>query len=144
MSVLETVRYEITDIHEFFADWFNGNIARDQLESRLLSRFDDCVTYISPEGHVVGSGALRTMFENSYGANTGFKIQIHDVAIRQQVGTIVLATYTEWQIGVSNSDPSNNARITSALIDMGPPVKWLHIHETWLPEKGRAAGSFDF
>ncbi|MDP5220362.1 hypothetical protein Q5Y75_24545 [Ruegeria sp. 2205SS24-7] len=143
-TLLDDVRHEIVDIHEFLVAWFNGTIDRDQLEPRLLSRFDPDVVFIPPEGHVVGGAGLQGMFERGYGTNKDFKIQIRDVTIRRQIDRVVLANYTEWQIGATTSHPSNNARVTSAMIDMGPPLKWLHIHETWLPEEVRAAGSFDF
>lgn len=145
MSTLqEDVRREIVDLHDFFVEWFNGNAPRDQLEARVLSRFDEDVVFIPPEGHVVGGSGLQAMFERGYGTNRGFKIEIRDVILRRQIGKTVLATYTEWQIGAARSTLSNNARVTSALIDMGPPIKWLHIQETWLPEEIRAKGSFDF
>lgn len=34
-TLLEEVRHEIVDIHEFFVAWFNGTIDRDQLEPQL-------------------------------------------------------------------------------------------------------------
>lgn len=143
-TLLDNVRSEIVDVHDFFVRWFNGTIARDQLEPRLLSRFDRDVTFISPDGQVLGYDALKKMFENGYGSNTGFRIEIRDVAVRQESDDAILATYTEWQAGAFASNLANNARITSAVLEPGPPFKWLHIHETWLPEEIRQAGPFDF
>ena len=84
------------------------------------------------------------MFEQGYGTNAALKIQIRDVEIRRQIGSTVLVNYTEWQIGSNTPDRAPSGRLTSALIETGPPLKWLHIHETWLPEAIRAAGRFDF
>ena len=141
---LDDVRREIVELHAFFVAWFHGAVARDQLEPRFLSRLDKDLMFIPPGGQMTGVGGLKAMFENGYGSNTGFNIQIRDVALRWEAGDTVLATYTEWQIGALTSQPANNARVTSALLKMGPPIKWLHIHETWLPEALRAADPFDF
>ena len=143
-TLLDNVRREIVELHEFFVGWFNGTVERDQLEPRFLSRLDKDVVFIPPEGHVMTSSGLKAGFEKGYGSNTRFKVQIRDVAIRRETGNAVLATYTEWQIGALTSAHANNARVTSVLMETGPPIKWLHIHETWLPKRLRAADPFDF
>ncbi|WP_299477769.1 hypothetical protein [uncultured Roseibium sp.] len=143
-TLLDDIRNEIVDAHDFFVQWFTGTIARDQLEPCLLARFDRDVTFISPEGQVYRYDALKEMFENGYGSNTDFRIEIRDVFVRHGSGDMVLATYTEWQAGAFASNLPNNARVTSAVLQPGPPFKWLHIHETWLPDKIREAGPFDF
>lgn len=144
MSTLEKVRKEIVDLHDFFVKWFNGTADRDQLEPQFLSQLHENVMFIPPEGHAISGKMLKEAFDRGYGSNTDFKIQIRDVAIQHEINNIVLATYTEWQIGATQSAQANNARITSVLMEMGTPVTWLHIQETWLPEAIRSAGSFDF
>ena len=83
-------------------------------------------------------------FQQGYGSSKDFRIQIRDVAVRHEMGNRVLATYTEWQVGAKLSEQVNNARISTVLIEMGKPIRWLHIQETWLPKAVREAGSFDF
>lgn len=144
MNALERVRNEIIDLHDFFTEWFNGTVDRNQLEPRFLSRLDKNVAFIPPEGRVVGGDGLKVLFEKGYGSNSEFRIQIRDVKIRHRIGDTVLATYTEWQTGAVHSAKANNARVTSVLMEIGPPVRWLHIHETLLPEAIRAADPFDF
>ncbi|WP_282092066.1 DUF4440 domain-containing protein [Epibacterium ulvae] len=143
MSTLEIVTKEIVDLHDFFTQWFNGTVERDQLAPRFLSHLDDNVIFIPPEGHILTGDMLKGGFDSGYGSNTDFRIQIRDVAIRQEVGDLVMATYTEWQIGATQS-AHKNARVTSVLMKMTTPVTWLHIQETWLPDSVRDAGSFDF
>lgn len=144
MDALEKVRNEIIDLHDFFMEWFNGTVDRDQLEPRFLSRLDKDVVFIPPEGSIISGDGLKDSFEKGYGSNTEFRIKIRDVKIRHRVGDAVLATYTEWQTGDVHSSKANNARITSVLMEIGPPIRWLHIHETRLPEAIRAADPFDF
>lgn len=133
-TLLDEVRREIDDVHAFFTAWFNGTADRASLESKLLSRFDERVVFIPPSGQIMGAQDLTQMFERGYGANRDFRIEISDVAVRRQFGGTALVNYTEWQFGTGPSHDQTNARITSALIEMGPPLRWLHIHETSLPE----------
>lgn len=143
MTTLMRVTKEIVNLHDFFTEWFNGTADREQLEPRFLSHLHEDVVFIPPEGHILTGPMLREGFDKGFGTNTEFRIQIRDVAIRHEIGDTVLATYTEWQIGATQSDHAN-ARVTSVLMNMKPELTWLHIQETWLPETVNAAGSFDF
>ncbi|MDW3182598.1 hypothetical protein [Roseobacter sp.] len=144
MRTLQIATKEIVDLHEFFTEWFNGSVERDQLEPRFLSRLDENVVFIPPEGHIMTGDMLKGGFDRGYGSNKDFRIQIRDVTIRHEIGDLVMATYTEWQIGAALSAEKNNARVSSVLMKMTGPVTWLHIQETWLPDALRAAGPFDF
>ncbi|MDO6728238.1 hypothetical protein Q4544_14960 [Cognatishimia sp. 1_MG-2023] len=144
MTTLERVTNEIVDLHDFFTEWFNGSVNRDQLEPRFLSRLHKDLQFIPPEGFVMSGSALKNGFEQGYGSNPDFRIQIRDVDIRHERDGLVLATYTEWQTGAALSAHANNARVTTVLMEMTSPITWLHLQETWLPEAVRAAGSFDF
>ncbi|AXT27088.1 hypothetical protein D1823_11175 [Ruegeria sp. AD91A] len=144
MKTLQIVTKEIVDLHDFFTEWFNGTVERDQLEPRFLSRLDENVVFIPPEGHIMTSDMLKGGFDRGYGSNKDFRIQIRDVTIRHEIGDLVMVTYTEWQIGAALSVEKKNARVSSVLMKMTDPVTWLHIQETWLPDALRAAGPFDF
>ncbi len=143
MTTLEQVTKEIVDLHDFFTQWFNGTTQRDQLESRFLTNLHEDVIFIPPEGHILSRSMLKEGFDKGFGSNTDFRIQIRDVTIRHKIGNLVLATYTEWQAGATQSE-NINARVTTVLMEMGVSIKWLHIQETWLPDSVKAAGSFDF
>ncbi len=141
---LKDVRREVVELHEFFVSWFNGSIDREELEPRFLSHLSADVEFISPDGVALGREQLKAGFEAAYGANLDFKIEIRDVKILKQFGEIMLVTYTEWQKGARASAQPQNARITTALIEMGSRLTWHHIHETWLPESVRQADPFAF
>jgi len=143
-TLLEDVRREVVDLHDFFTDWFNGTADRALLERRFLSRLDPAFILIPPEGTVLEAADIRSAFQHAFGMNKGFRIQIRDVTIQRDMEAHVLATYTEWQTGAQQSALADNARITTVLMEKGTPFTWLHIQETWLPEDVRAAGSFDF
>ena len=144
MTTLDVITKEIVDLHDFFTEWFNGTIDHDQLEPRFLSHLHDEVVFIPPAGQVMTGAMLKGWFDQSHGSNPDFRAHIRDVTIRHEVGDLVLATYTEWQKGAKRSDQARNARVTSVLLKMTSPISWLHIHETWLPDDVRDAGSFEF
>jgi hypothetical protein len=56
----------------------------------------------------------------------------------------VLATYEEWQRNALASKPADNGRIATVVFKIGDPLKWVHIHETWLPEAVMAPDDYDF
>lgn len=143
MSTLKRVTNEIVDLHDFFTHWFNGTVDRDQLEPRFLSHLDPNVVFVSPDGHILSRDMMREGFTARYGSNKAFRIKVRDVAVHREFGDLIMATYTEWQVGAVRSS-ERNARLTSVLLRMSDPVTWLHIHETWLPDTVRDAGSFDF
>ena len=145
MSTLEAdVRAEIEDVHQFFVRWFTGTAGPEELDTLFAPRLDDAVMFFSPDGNTMGRDGLIGLFRGAHGANPDFRIAIRDVAVRHDLGAHLLATYTEWQRGARSSAKSENARFTTVLLKKESPFRWLHIHETWLPEADRAAGSFDF
>ncbi|MEM9438919.1 MAG: hypothetical protein AAGA73_00580 [Pseudomonadota bacterium] len=100
MSVfLEDVRREIVDLHAFFVGWFNGTVAREELQPRVLYRLNPDVIFISPEARMMGADDLSAGFQIGFAINSAFKIQIRDVALHREFEDTVLATYTESQIG---------------------------------------------
>ncbi|MBG6172532.1 hypothetical protein IWQ55_000442 [Labrenzia sp. EL_208] len=143
MSRLEIATREIVGLHDFFVQWFNGTVDRVQLVPKFLSHLDENVIFIPPEGHILTREMLKRAFDSGYGSHKSFRIQIRDVTIRQEVEDLVMATYTEWQVGATQS-ATRNARVASVLMKMTKPVTWLHIQESWLPDEARDAGSFDF
>ncbi|MCY6383161.1 nuclear transport factor 2 family protein [Hoeflea prorocentri] len=143
-SVLNAVAQEIVSLHDFFTQWSNGTADRDHLESRFISRLHPDFTIVSPDGAAHTRAHLKTGFEQTFGSNPGFRIEIRDVAVRFQSGDQVLATYSEWQVGAQRFAQSRNARFSTVLLKLADPIQWLHLQETWLPEEVRAADRFDF
>ena len=145
MSELEAdVRAEIEDVHRFFVRWFTGTADPAELDTLFAPRLDGDVMFISPDGNRMGRDGLIGLFQSAHGNNPDFGIAIRDVSMQRDLGTHLLATYTEWQKGARSSAKSENARFTTVLLEKAQPFRWLHIHETWLPEAVRAQGPFDF
>ena len=140
----DAVRNEVEELHRFFVAWFAGEVDKAELESRFVPHLEDDLLYITPDGNRIGHDGLLEMIRGAHGANADFRIQVRDVRILRDLGDHLIVTYSEWQKQARFSEPSNNARFTTAILTKARPFKWLHIHETSLPEAERGADPFDF
>ncbi len=145
MSSLEQdLREEVELLHRFFVRWFNGTAKPSELEEIFLPRMDDETFFVSPDGHRLERDSLVSMFGDAHGSNPEFRIDVRDVRLLRDLGDTLLITYCEWQRGARASARSDNGRVTTALLGRGAPFKWLHVHETWLPEAEQASGDYAF
>lgn len=133
--ILEDVHDEIVELHNFFTSWFNGTADESHLDHRFLSRLHQDFIFIPPSGKILTAADMAAGFSQGFGSNKDLKIKIRDVSIRYQVNDYILATYSEWQYGTQRSETSENARLSTVLMQKGTPFKWLHLHETWLDMK---------
>lgn len=138
------VRLEIESLHAFFVEWFSGRLPLDQFDAGFLRRFDPEFLLIPPAGHVMSLAELSDAVRDAHATNPPFRIAIRNVCVRRVFGGQILATYEEWQRYALASKPPENARVASVLFDAGEPLRWLHIHETWMPSDVAKAGPYDF
>ena len=144
-STLEAiVREEVEALHRFFVGWFSGSVPMDSFDREFLSRFDSQFLLVPPAGELLSLGNLESGVRKAYGSNPDFRIEIRNVKLRRVLSNEVLATYEEWQRNALASKPRDNARIATVLFQKKEPLRWLHIHETWMPERIASAGPYDF
>jgi hypothetical protein len=142
---LETiVREEIEALHRFFIEWFSGAAPESDLEEGILNRLAPDLVFVPPGGSLLGRDALETGLRQGYGTNPDFRIAIRNVTVHRVLESHVVATYEEWQRNALASKPPDNARLATVLFENSRPLRWLHIHETWMPEDVAAAGPYDF
>lgn len=142
-ALLDDVRREIEDMHALFVDWVGGTAAETALDDRFVTAMDEGLTFVSPEGREQNRDDLTAGLRAAYGANPAFRIAIRDVKILRKIGELMLVSYTEWQRGTSGAR-AENGRISTLLISRAAPFRWLHVHETWLPEDVQDAGDYSF
>lgn len=142
---------EIVDLHIFFEDWFNGSCGNSDevFQDRLLSRMDEDFFIVLPGGMGIQGSGFWPEFRQLHGTNTEFKISIRNVQQRScSQGDLLIASYEEWQKDAKYSEPSNNGRLSTAILikdDSAPNgLKWAHVHETWLPKEQMDAELFDW
>ncbi|NKB35579.1 MAG: hypothetical protein GKR93_00230 [Gammaproteobacteria bacterium] len=142
-SLEKDVRIEVEELHQFFVDWFNGK-ADQSVFDEFTSRFDSKVHYIGPGGALLDQTALTGFLAGARGIASDFRIAIRDVKVLHQSDSHIIATYTEWQRHAVFSDRPESGRRTTVVLSKSKPFRWLHIHETWLPEEIYKAGPYDF
>jgi hypothetical protein len=125
---------EIVDLHQFFQDWFNGDLgASTENFSRLGIALAPNFKMITPQGNLVERAPLVDSLNSAHNSRTGMRIWIKNVVLQHQLGETIIATYEEWQEIKSQV----SARLSSATFkfDSDAPngVAWVHLHETWLP-----------
>ena len=148
-SLLQSVSDEIVALHDFFTDWFSGRCAKDDalFKRRLIDRMDEDLVLIQPGGESIGKTVFCNAVWNGYGKSPEFRAIIRNVELRPaELPQHVLVTYEEWQRGAKNSKPEDNARVASVLfaLDDDQPGRWIHIHETWLPDRRVTPEAMDF
>lgn len=149
-DTLSAATREIEELHRFFVDWFGGHCEDSDavFSSGLTDRCDPGFTLIQPGGAGAELSTFAPGMRRAFGSNPDFRIAVRDVGVRLETADLVVATYEEWQRNARNSQPEDNGRISTALFlrDSSRPtgLRWVHVHETWLPDDVMAAGPFDF
>ena len=143
-TVEDRVREEIERLHAFLVGWFRGTLADEAFENDFLCRFAPGLLLIPPSGTTLTVDQFGAGTREAFGSNPDFKVAIRNVAVRKVWKGTILATYEEWQRNALASKPPNNGRVATVLFDDTQPLRWLHIHETWLPTAVAEAGPYDF
>ncbi|MGI9589919.1 MAG: hypothetical protein ACR2P8_01020 [Myxococcota bacterium] len=138
------VRQEIEALHQFFVGWFSGELPESEFEAGFLGRFDPGFVLIPPAGSLLQLEDLASSIRAGHASNPAFRIAIRKVRVQRVLDRHVLATYEEWQRNARASQPPDNGRIATVLFEQARPLRWLHVHETWLPEPVQSAGPYDF
>lgn len=130
------VRREIDELHRFFQEWFVGALGRDAL-SRFDSVLDDDFRIVAPSGVCTEREPLIALIDGAHGSReSGFRIEVVHRSIDLIAEGVVLAGYEEWQRDGDDDPP--RGRLSTAIFRSAPETpngyRWLHVHETWLPE----------
>lgn len=128
-------RAEITGLHEFFVEWFDGSVPREEL-SRLERALAPEFEMVTPEGERVDRGALVDGLAESYGRTEGeaFDIDVREVEAIELLEDHAVIRYEEWQL----TDEGESGRVSTGLFraaaDAPEGVVWVTLHETALEE----------
>ena len=129
---------EIHELHDFFQAWFRGDLPdTDEAFARFAAVMAESMVHINPGGTVAERPALVEAIRKGYGGwqgrGEGWKIEIRDVQLRQDLGNALVVTYQEWQF----LGEQTRARLTTVVLgkrqDTPNGLEWLHVHEVWMP-----------
>jgi hypothetical protein len=139
--VLEKKCYnEIVEQHSFFQDWFNGKIEKNEKTfQRFPSVLDNKFELITPSLQKYAREDILQLVWNSHASRTisdnPMKIWIENFGFKQLTSDIFLVTYEEWQ----KVESEDKGRLSTAIFlkkeNKFNGIVWIHVHETWLPEK---------
>jgi hypothetical protein len=130
----QEIQREVIDLHRFFQHWFAGE---RELSVRGFERFTSVIAddfeLIAPSGVRSNRSGLMDIIWKAHGKDPGSRIWIENIHCHPLGEQLHLATYEEWQ----GTDDAVRGRLSSALLrhhpDLPHSIKWLHLHETWLP-----------
>ena len=137
MDIESHCRKEVAELHDFFQQWFAGDLPEtDEAFDRYASVLADEFHIVSPAGRIMQRDTILEAVRAAHGSGGGsVKIWIKNHTHRLTIGNVALVTYEEWQ----TSGDETRGRLSSALLRVKSgllnDLQWLHVHETWLPEK---------
>lgn len=133
-ELVERCRAEIVGLHEFFVDWFTGELDGGAIEfARFTAATHPSFTMVVPSGQLIDKPQIVRGLNDAHGSwrGRGFRIEILEITDRLVTDSSALVTYEEWQYEGSSL---LNARTSSALFVAASHapngVVWRHLHET--------------
>ncbi len=122
---------EVVELHQFFEDWFNGQIGADDFD-RFSGVLAQDFTMIGPDGRLTHSQPLLEALGEAGGSKNGLQIWIENTVVLTRSGDLTLAVYEECQ----DLQGKKNRRRSTVLFRDKPVnpngLEWIHVHETWL------------
>lgn len=139
-NIEKAAKAEIEAMHEVLAAWFRGDVPADRsfFETELADRFADDCQIVYPSGSLLARKDFLEPVFKAHASNPSFGVAIRDfklVALSDDKA-LAIACYIEDQFNALNTEPKDNARISTVIFQVlheGRDLKWLHVHETALP-----------
>ncbi len=136
MDIESDCRKEVVELHEFFQQWFTGELPQtDEAFDRFASVMAAGFHIVSPAGRIMQRDKILDAVRAGYRSST-LKIWIKNHTHRLTIGDVALVTYEEWQ----TSGDETRGRLSTALLRVKAglfnDLQWLHVHETWLQVDG--------
>ncbi len=135
---------EIHELHQFFQDWFSGSLAADDSSfDRFANALAEDFSIVSPEGTRRDRAELLPGLRSAHGTDPGTRIWIENAQLRWQRGAVALATYEEWQERGGQTTARRSSAVFEPAAEAPGGVRWIHVHEVWLPGHGPADSTGD-
>jgi hypothetical protein len=128
----ENYKKEITELHQFFQDWFRGDLPNtDTTFARFADTMHPEFIIIGVSGRAFEKQIIVSDLRNAHGSNPNITIWIENIQLRYQDDRICLATYEEWQ----KDNDQTTARLSTVTFLKDETalnnLTWYHLHETW-------------
>ncbi len=138
-SLEERCRREVVELHQFFQDWFNAELTKDdasfeRFEGVLAADFE----IVGPNGRKTARADVLPGLRAAHGQHVGkeFSIAVREVESRTVAEGVVLVTYEEHQMAAGKPRGWQSSALFRVRDGVPNGVEWLHVHETYLPGLG--------
>lgn len=129
---------EIVDLHVAFEEWFDG---RSETLGRVEAALGEEFTFVGTTGMAIDRDGVLGFLRAGKATNP-VTIRIENVTVRWRRGSLVAATYEEWQTAAPTQPPEETppggettGRISTAVFEydesLPGSLRWLSVHETW-------------
>ncbi|MFI6503783.1 DUF4440 domain-containing protein [Nonomuraea typhae] len=116
---------EIVRHHRVIERWLSGEAEPGEFAA-LAGAHADGFTLAGPDGRILTRDRVLDELRRLHGAVPGLRIEIREVRVVAEEGPLLVAVYEERQ-------PGNARRSSVVLRRTEAGLRWLHLHETWLP-----------
>lgn len=132
----DRVEREIAELHTFFQEWFRGVLPdTDAAFARFERAMAPGFVIVTPDGRALDRATILGAVRSGHGRDTTARVWTEDARVLHTVGGAVVATYVEWQsLGVEPPRARLSTVVLEPDLDAPGGLRWVHVHETWLPE----------
>lgn len=128
---------EIVELHQFFADWFNGSLDdTDEAFARFERVLDPRFVIVGPDGSMHDRTSILALVRDAHASvdpDQPMRIWVQSVRVGAMSRDHAIVTYEEWQERAGASRGRLSTAIFQPADEAPNGVRWLHVHETWLP-----------
>ncbi|WP_290652603.1 DUF4440 domain-containing protein [Aquisalimonas sp.] len=125
---------EVEALHAFFQSWFRGDASSEAFQ-RLEQALADGFVIVTPDARILERRAIIDGVCSQYATDPHAQLEIRRISPRTVRGPIAIVTYEEWQARQGGPMRGRLSTVVLQADTEGPNgLRWLHVHETWLPE----------
>lgn len=124
---------EVLDAHELIRSWLGNANTPTEVCDKLLERFSQTYTMVTPEGSQLNYNTLTSFFRGQRGAKAGLEIDIINMQRIAESTTGATVSYQERQ---QLPGQASTLRFSTVVFELRTDNKviWRHLHETALPQ----------
>jgi hypothetical protein len=138
-ALAEAGQREIVALHDFFQAWYRGT-ADDRDFRQFEAALADDFVIVVPDARILQREAIIEAVRGQRASDPGIVVEIRNVHAHRSDSDSAVFTYEEWQMRTGEPPRGLLSTVVFALDpNARAGLRWLHVHETWLPADANAA-----
>lgn len=127
----DAIKTEIIEIHEFFQQWFRGEIAATpETFARLTDVLHPDFIHISDDGHLMERVPLVEAMHKGHGQLPGISLWVEKLRLCYELGDSVVVAYEEWKQNGEDKVGMMSTAILRRQANRPHGIEWLYLHDT--------------